>query len=335
MPDSTSPIRWGILGPGGIAHAFARDLPQAENARLVAVASRSKARAEAFGAEYGLDPARCLEGYAALAADPEVDAVYVATPHPMHFEDTLLCLRSGKAVLCEKPLTLNAGQAQTLVDTAREAGTLLVEAMWTRWIPAVARARELVRAGTIGEVQLVTASFGIHADHDPQHRLFNPALGGGALLDLGVYPVSFASMILGDPETVQASGHLTPEGVDDQVGLLLGHSGGRLAVLTCASRTETRHEAIIYGSAGHIEVGPPFFHARQLTLSRAGQEPEVMSFPFEGGYQFEANEVGRLLRAGATESEVMPLNESVAVMRTLDRARAQLGVQYPGEEARA
>ncbi len=335
MTESNRPIRWGILGPGGIAHAFARDLPQADGAQLVAVASRSKARAEAFGAEFGVDAARCYEGYAALAADPDVDAVYVATPHPMHYEDTLLCLQGGKAVLCEKALTVNAAQAQELVNTAREHGLLLVEAMWTRWIPAIVRLRELVREGAIGEVRLVTANFGIRAEFDPEHRLFKPELGGGALLDLGVYPVSFASMLLGEPDTVQAAGTLAPTGVDDQVGMLLGHAGGQLAVLTCGSRTETRQDAIVYGTEGRIEAGPAFFHTRQLTVHRRGQEPEVVSLPFEGGYQFEADEVARLLRAGRTESDIMPLDESVAVMRTMDRVRAQLGVRYPGEEGQA
>lgn len=335
MTDASRPIRWGILGPGGIAHAFARDLPKAQHARLVAVASRSRDRAQAFGARYGVAPEHCHEGYGQLAADPEVDAVYVATPHPMHFEDARLCLEAGKAVLCEKAFTVNAAQAQALVDLARARQVPLVEAMWTRWLPATRRLRELLRSGTIGEPRMLRADFGFRADYDPEHRLFKPELGGGALLDLGVYTVSFASMLFGEPDSVQAAGTLAPSGVDEQVGLLLGHPGGALAVLSCATRTATDQAAYLYGTAGHIRVGPHFFHARQLTICRPGQPDEVLDLPFEGGYQFEADEVGCLLREGRTESETMPLDESVAIMRTLDRARAQLGVRYPGEEGQA
>lgn len=329
--DPSAPIRWGILAPGHIAHAFARDLPKAENARLVAVASRNRGRAEAFGKQYGVSPERCYEGYEHLASDPDIDAVYVATPHPLHFEDSRMLLAAGKAVLCEKPLTLNVAQAQTLVELARARRAPLVEAMWTRWLPATRTLRELLRAGVIGEPRMLRADFGFRADYDPESRLFKPELGGGALLDVGVYVVSFASMIFGEPDTVQAVGTLAPSGVDEQVGLLLGHEGGAVAVLSCANRTATDHNAYLYGTEGFIKVGPHFFHARQLTICQPGQPEEVLDLPFEGGYQFEADEVGRLLRSGELESPELPWAESVAVMRTLDRARAQLGVRYPSE----
>ncbi|MHC4716050.1 MAG: Gfo/Idh/MocA family protein [Planctomycetota bacterium] len=323
-------IRWGILGPGAIARKFAEGLKSVDDAELAAVGSRTQANADRFGAEFGA--ARCHGSYEALAADDEVDAIYVATPHPMHKDNAILCLRAGKAVLCEKPLTINAAEAEEMVAAAREAGVFLMEAMWTRFLPYVVKLRELLGQGAIGEVRMMAADFGFRAGFDPSSRLFDPHLGGGALLDVGVYPISLASMILGEPEEVAGLAELGQSGVDEQSAFVLKSPGGRLAVLYTAVRTKTPMEATIMGTEGHVRLHSPWWRGRTLTLFPAGGQEQEFDLPHEGnGYNYEAVEVCECLRAGKTASDIMPLAESVSVMKTLDRIRAQWGLKYPME----
>lgn len=322
--------RWGILGCGNIAHKFAAGLQSVPDARLVAIGSRTREKAESFGAQYGV-PHRHA-GYAALAADPDVDAVYVATPHPMHAEDSLLCLSSGKAVLCEKPFTINTAQAMKVVESARASGLFLMEAMWTRYVPAMARVRELIAEGAIGEPRMVQADFGFRADLDPTTRLFDPALAGGSLLDVGVYCVSLAHMIFGTPNKTTGLAEIGSSGVDEQCGITLGFPGGQLAILSASIRADTSQEAWIWGTEGRIKIHSPFWVPDTLTLERAGQDAQTIIVPYDGnGYNYEAAEVAACLLAGKLESAVLPLDETIAIMHTLDALRAEWGLTYPME----
>ncbi len=324
-------VRWGILGTGRIAEAFATGLSALPDADLAAVGSRSAAAADAFAGRFGA--ARRHASYEALAADPDVDIVYVATPHPLHHANTRLCLEAGKAVICEKPFTLNAGQARDLVALARERRVFLMEAMWTRYLPAVARARDLVAEGAIGEPRLLTADFGFRMAPDPAHRLFDPALGGGALLDIGVYLVSLSSMVFGPPTEIRSLAQIGPTGVDHAMALLLGHGEGRFAQLSASISMPTPQTATLVGDAGWITLQSPWWKATTLTVAREGSEPETIDAPFLGnGYTHEAAEAMRCLRAGELESPGMPLDETIAVMETLDRVRAEWGLRYPSEQ---
>ncbi|MEU1536863.1 Gfo/Idh/MocA family oxidoreductase [Actinacidiphila glaucinigra] len=325
-------VRWGILATGGIAASFAEDLRELkDDAEIVAVGSRRLDSARAFADRFGIP--RAYGSWTELADDEGVDVVYVATPHSAHRVAAGLCLRAGRSVLCEKPFTVNAVEARELADLARTHGRFLMEAMWTYCNPVVRRLTELVADGAIGEVRSVHADFGLAGPFDPGHRLLDPALGGGALLDLGVYPVSFAHLLLGEPDEVQAWAHLTEDGVDDNTGMLLGYDSGAVAVLSCSLTADTARTAVVTGSAGRIEVPAGFFHPDRFVLRREGREPEEFGAPDGGlrGLQHEAAEVTRCLRAGERESPLVPLEGSLAVMRTLDTVRDRIGVRYPGE----
>jgi predicted dehydrogenase len=299
-------------------------LPDAE---VAAVGSRSAANAEAFAAAHGIP--RAYASWAELAADPEVDVVYVATPHTGHYLATRACLQAGKAVLCEKPFTLDRASSAELVDLARERGVFLMEAMWTRCNPTVLRARELVADGAIGEVTTVHADFGVAGPFPPEHRMRARALGGGALLDLGIYPVTLAHLFLGAPDHITAWAKLTEEGIDENTGIVLGYDSGAVAALTCGIIGATPVAAAISGTRGRIELAAPAFVPPGFTLHRDGAEPEVVRTPMPGnGYQYEAAEVQRCLRAGELESPLVPHAITLEIMGLLDDIRARLGVSY-------
>ncbi|GAA5177720.1 Gfo/Idh/MocA family oxidoreductase [Rugosimonospora acidiphila] len=319
-------IRWGILATGNIANTFAQDLALLPDAEIAAVGSRTLDAARAFATRHGIP--RAYGSWAELAADPEIDVVYVATPHSAHHEAARLCLEAGKAVLCEKPMTLDLASAQDLVTLAGERGVFLMEAMWMRTIPAIRKIVELVADGAIGEVTAVYADFGIAGPFEPTSRLRDPALGGGALLDLGVYPVTFAQLFLGPPQRIAALASLTPEGVDDNTGIILGYDGGALASLHCGIVGATPCTATIVGETGRIELPTLFFRPDRFTIHR-GQQAEVVQVPIRGnGMGYEAEEVMRCLREGLTESPLVPLSSTIEVMRCLDAVRAQIGVRY-------
>jgi len=323
-------IRWGILSTGWIANKFARGLSVLPDAEIVAVGSRAQATADAFGDQF--DVPHRHASYAALAADPDVDVVYIGTPHPFHKENSLLCLQAGKAVLCEKPFTINAGEAEEVIALAREKGLFLMEALWSRYIPVIVRLREMLAEGAIGEVRALTADLGFRREVDPQSRLFDPELGGGALLDVGIYPISFASMVLGTPSRIASMATMGQTGVDELAGIVFGYDEGQLAILHTALQTNTAIEATVMGTRGQMRVHSPWYYGTTLTLSVEEHENEVISLPYEGnGYNFEAAEVMRCLREGKRESDVMPLNETLAIMQTLDAIRAQWGFKYPME----
>lgn len=326
------PVRWGILATGAIAASFADDLRLLPgDAELAAVGSRSAESARRFADRRGV--ARSYGTWQDLADDPDIDVVYVATPHSAHHAAASLCLEAGKAVLCEKPFTLNLAQAQDLVTLARKRELFLMEAMWMYVNPAVRRIQQLVADGAIGEVRSVHADFGIAVPYQAGHRLHDPAQGGGALLDLGVYPVAFAQLFLGAPASVSAWAHLSPQGVDENTGILLGYDSGAVANLSCSLTTGTSQYAAVNGTRGRIVISRDFFRADGFVLHREGHEAEIVALPQEpgNGYTHEALEVMRCLRAGATESELVPLDGSLSLMATLDTVRDRIGVRYPGE----
>ncbi|MFJ3534727.1 Gfo/Idh/MocA family protein [Streptomyces sp. NPDC090109] len=324
-------VRWGILATGGIAERFTTDLLTLDDAEVVAVASRSEAPAKAFAERFGIP--RAYGEWAGLFADEDVDVVYVATPHHAHRTAAGLALEAGKAVLCEKALTLNAREAAELVGLARDRGLFLMEAMWMYCNPLIRRIAELVRDGAVGEVRTVQADFGLAGPFGADHRLRDPETGGGALLDLGVYPVSFAQLLLGEPDSVQAHALLSPEGVDLNTAMLLGWSGtGASALLSCSIAADTPLTASVTGSLGRIDVPRGFFFPERFTLHRNGAEPEEFVAEADPhSFRHEAAEVMRCLRAGERESPLVPLDGSLAVMRTLDAVRDRIGVRYPGE----
>ncbi|MEU3693775.1 Gfo/Idh/MocA family protein [Streptomyces narbonensis] len=325
-------VRWGILATGGIAERFTTDLLTLDGAEVVAVASRTEASAKAFADRFGIP--RAYGEWAGLFADEDVDVVYVATPHHAHREAAGLALEAGKAVLCEKALTLNAREAEELVTLSRDRGLFLMEAMWMYCNPLVLRLAELVRGGAVGEVRTVQADFGLAGPFAADHRLRDPAVGGGALLDLGVYPVSFAQLLLGEPDSVQAHALISPEGVDLNTGMLLGWDSGASALLSCSLVADTPLTAAVTGTLGRIEVPRGFFFPERFTLHRDGREPEEFTAGDDPhSFRHEAAEVMRCLRAGATESPLVPLDGSLAVMRTLDAVRERVGVRYPSEVA--
>ncbi|MFG2176206.1 Gfo/Idh/MocA family protein [Streptomyces niveus] len=326
--DGDGTTRWGVLATGGIAATFTGDVQAMAGAEVVAVASRSEPSAKAFADRFGIP--RAYGDWAGLVADPDVDIVYVATPHSAHRAAAGLALEAGKPVLCEKAFTLNAREAGELVALAGERGLFLMEAMWMYCSPVVRRMTELIADGAIGEVRTVQADFGLQGPFAPEHRLRDPALGGGALLDLGVYPVSFAQLILGEPDRVQADALLSPEGVDLNTGMLLGWDSGATALLSCSVTARTASTATVTGSAGRIELPSGFFHPDAFVLHREGRDPErhAVESPLTG-MQHEAAEVSRCLRAGEKESPLVPLAGSLAVMRTLDAVRERVGVRYP------
>ena len=320
-------IRWGIVGPGRIAESVLPDFAEVDGARVVAVASRSARRAQDFARRHGIE--RAHGSYADAVADPAVDVLYLATPHPQHHALAVAALRAGKAVLVEKAFTATLAGAVEVVDVARETGVFAMEAMWTRFQPAVVALRELVADGAIGEVRSVQADLGVSREFDPADRLFDIDLGGGALLDLGVYVVSFAQMLLGTPDTVTAAGSRFPTGADAESVLLLGWDDGRTATLTTSLRYPTPGQARVFGTAGWIDVLPRFHHPDTIVLHRGDADPETITRrPLGRGYASELVEVTQCLRAGYRESAVMPLADTLAVQRVLVEAAAQLGVAH-------
>jgi len=313
-------IRWGILATGKIAHKFAKDLSILEDARIVAVGSRSIDKAKEFAQEYGIPKA--YGSYEELAKDPEVDIIYVATPHSAHRDCTLLCLKEGKPVLCEKPFTVNALEAEEVIKYARETGIFLMEAMWTRYLPAVVKVREWLAAGAIGEVRMLKADFGFRTAWNPEGRLLNPALAGGALLDAGIYPVSFASMVFGtQPLEIKSVAHIGTTGVDEQFSAIFKYDGGKIASLSGAIRTGMINDAWIYGTEGKIHM-TEFLFGKSVELYINGKKEEIYEPVYEGfGYYYEAREAMRCLREGLKESSIMPLDETLAIMKTMDLIR--------------
>ena len=323
-------VRWGILGTGGIARCFAQALMETPGAVLAAVGSRSMDSARAFGRDFGA-PA-CYGSYEALAAAPDIDIIYIGTPHPMHAHNAMLALHGGKAVLCEKPFTMNLREAVQVVALARAKNLFLMEAMWTRFLPALAEVRRIVDSGEIGAVHQVQADFGFAATRDPGHRLNKLELGGGALLDLGIYPLSIACALLGPVVSVQAQAVLGEGGVDLTTGFTMKHTNGALSVNSCSLRARTPCELTVSGSLGNVRMDTMFHMAKTVTINLADGSGRKVDTPYLGnGYVHEAIEAGRCLREGLLESPHMTHDDSLALMRLLDTIRSQIGVRYPSD----
>jgi predicted dehydrogenase len=311
---------------------FVHDLVQ-HGHHVQAVGSRSQEAADAFAEEFGLTTAH--GSYEALVNDPDVDIVYIATPHSMHADNAKLALRAGKHVLIEKPITLNAVEARAVVALAAEKGLLVMEAMWTRYLPHMVRIREILAAGILGDVRSLSANLTVVLSDDPQHRVNNLALGGGALLDLGIYPLSFAFDVLGRPESIQAFARFKDTGADAQVATLFRYPGGQVASTLSASDTRGLNTAAILGSDGRIEIDEGFAFPTSFRVLNAKDEVvETFTCTVSGrGMQFQAVEAEELLRAGKTSSDIHSAEDVVAIMETLDAVRAQIGLRYPGEQA--
>lgn len=324
-------IRWGILGCGGIAGKFAQALAAVKDAELLAVGSRSGDTAQRFGSDHNVP--RRYGSYEALAHDTDVDMIYVATPHNFHADNTMLCLNAGKGVLCEKPLAVNAQQGHAMIDCARSRRRFLMEAMWTRFLPLMDRVRQLLADGAIGQPRMMAADFGFDCgDHNPKQRILDPHLAGGALLDVGVYPISFSSMVFGKPTQVCSAAALGKTGVDEQNAVILTFDQGQLAVLYSAVKTQTPHEAAIMGTDGMIRLHAAWWCGTTLTLVRPGRSEQTFKLPtHENGFVYEIQAVQQDFQNGRIENALMPLDESLTLLETMDSLRRQWGLKYPFE----
>ncbi len=325
-------MRWAILGTGKIAKRFAAALNNIpERAELLAVGSRHEATGSAFAGQYGIP--RVHVGYEAVANDPDIDIVYVGTPTVFHRRDAAMCLEAGKHVLCEKAFTINAGEAEALVALARPRRLFLMEAMWTRFFPIHARIRELLAGGAIGETHGLIANFVSTAPFDLANRFFDINLGASALLDLGAYGVSWAYSLFGQPDGVTGLARFGESGCDYRSACLMTFPGGQLATVTSCQMSYDAKEAVVYGSAGKVEIHEPWYKPVAMTLYQAGRKPERIEMPLDGynGYEYEACAVMDCIAHGETECSVMPLDETLAIMQTLDALRAQWGFKYPFE----
>ena len=325
-PAAAPPLRWGILAAGGIAHNFARTIPAHTASRVVAVGSRSLERARAFADEENIG--RSYGSYDELVADPEVEAVYVASPHSEHREHALLAIAAGKHVLVEKAFTRNAAEAREVLDAARERGVFAMEAMWARFLPHMVALRAILADGAIGDVVTVIASHGQPIAHVP--RMAQPELAGGALLDLGIYPLAFAFDMLGEPETVQATGQLTDAGVDATLAISLRYPAA-VAQLSTTMLARTHNVAEIAGTGGRITMAETFFAPTSFTVEPREGEPWTVAPEVTGGFQYQAAEVARRVHGGELESPLHPWAETIATMAVADEIRRQVGVSFPGE----
>jgi predicted dehydrogenase len=336
-PGDAPTLRWGILAPGWIAGLFADTVLANTSQRIVAVGSRSSERADAFAQTYGVE--RSYDSYAQLVDDPEVDVVYVASPHSEHRDQALLAIAAGKHVLVEKAFTRNAAEAREVVEAARAAGVFVMEAMWTRHLPHMDVIRQLLEDGALGDVRRVLADTGMFPDVDASHRLLNPALAGGSLLDIGIYPLAFASFVartagLGErPTAVQATGILAPTGVDAQVAWQLGYGESAHAQLFSTLLAPVVGNAAVVGSRAWLELGPDFSMPGSVTLHAGEQHMTWDGNRIRGhaGLCFQAAALARYVAEGRTESPLQPLDETVAILETADEIRRQVGATFPGE----
>jgi len=321
-------INWGILAPGRIAHKFAHDLKLVAGAKLLAVGSRSHQRALDFAGQYGAPHA--FGSYEAMLDCPGLDVVYIASPHSGHFEHTMMCLERGIAVLCEKPFAMNAGQVRQMVNCAKANGVFLMEAIWTRFIPAFEEAMRLANEGYVGELKTIRADFGFKADFPPEHRVFNPALGGGALLDVGIYTIFLATWLWGRPERIKATATMSSLGADDSCAMIFEYPGNRLAILDCSLVLKTEIEAYIYGETGTLRLHNRFLNTQDVSATFYEKSSEHFHLPLTGhGYYHEILEVNDCLRQGKMESEKLPLDFSLLLMETMDWVRKEAGIVYP------
>ncbi len=324
-------FRWGILGTGGIAAAFVQDLKLAQGHSVVAVGSRTLDRAQSFLAD--APGAVACGSYQELVDRDDVDAIYVATPHPSHHEHTLLALNAKKPVLCEKPFAISAAQAENMVDTARKNNVALLEAMWTRYLPHIAQLREILTSGVLGQIQMVEADHGARLADQNIERCVNPVLAGGALLDLGIYPVNFIHLVLGAPSAITARAVMTDRNVDAQTSAIFDYASGAQGVFNTTMIAQTPCRAVISGLLGRLEIDRAFYKPTQMRVALFdGTITEYPNTYIGRGMREQAIEMAHVVRTGLLESALMPWGESIAVMKTMDQIRAGIALKYPFED---
>jgi predicted dehydrogenase len=327
---TTKKYNWAILGPGKIAHTFVSDLKLLPNANLYAVGSRNIDRAKDFSKKYNFQKA--YGSYEELAADPDIDIIYIASPHINHYESTLLCLNHGKAVLCEKPVAINSSQFKVMIETAKKKNIFFMEALWTQFIPSFLKCKQLILEGAIGEIKLIEADFCFKAQYDVEGRIFNPILGGGSLLDIGIYPVFIALSILGVPKSIKAIASFADTGIDSACSMLFQHVDNAISILFSSVETDGRNEALIHGSEGTIKIKSRWHMPSTLDLLKRGADTEHFSFFEPGkGYQYEAAEVMKCLDEKRVESTIFSWQDSLNLISTLDAIRSEAGIKYPDE----
>lgn len=326
----SEPLNWGVIGTGFIARKLTEALAFVPGAKLWSVVSRNEKSAAQFAQSYGAT--KHYTSYEEFANDPQLDAVLVGTPHPMHVDNTLLCLNAGKHVLCEKPLALNTQQVKAMLEAARSNQRFLMEAMWMWFIPAIIKARELIDAGEIGEPNTLMADFGFYAPFDPKRRTFAPELGGGALLDIGIYPLALALFLFGKPDSISGTPVIGETGVDEQITMTLTYTDGRIANGTSTLRANTPCEAIIAGTEGYLRIHRDFWYSERLSLFFHHKHSYSIDMPLHGnGYNYEIAETMRCIRDGKLQSDVMSWQASLDLMWMMDTLRADWGLRYPGE----
>lgn len=324
-------FRWGILGPGRIAHEFARGVQVIDDASLYAVASSRIERAKEFADQYG--GAKTYNSYEALVNDPDVDGVYIATPHRFHFENTMLCLNAGKPVLCEKPLTVNAAEARELFKTSKEKKVFLMEALWSRYLPIYPVIRKWLDEKAIGEISLLVGSFGFNAPKEADDRWQNPELAGGTLLDMGIYPIAISQWVMQkQPKSVMAMGHIGKTNVDELTAFLLKYDNDVISQSHSSFMSNHVNDFLIYGRKGYIRIHPAFWATTKATLVTDGQELTVEKPLRAGGFEYQTEEAMRCIRAGLLESPGMIHADTLANMELMDNIRAQIGLKYPFEK---
>lgn len=326
-------VRWGIIGCGKIAGKFAEDLNKIEGCVLYGVASRSIDKAITFAKVNNAQKA--FGSYEELTQNDQIDVVYIATPHPFHKDNTILCLQNGKHVLCEKPFAMNIHEVKEMVNAAKKNERFLMEAVWTQFFPVMHKVRELVNEGQLGEIKMIEADFGFKADVDLSGRLYNPYLGGGALLDIGIYPIFLCHSLLGKPDEITANAVIGSTGVDVSTVINLKWQSGALASLNCTILTDTKTVAKIYGDKAYLEIDSRWHESKSMSLNnRMGR---IEEFKFEDdyrGYAYEIMEVNKCLTNNKTESELLPLQFSVDLIETLDTVRSHINLAYPSETKR-
>ena len=321
---------WGILGTGGIAQAFVNDLPRAEGHSVVAVGSRSLDKAQKFAST--ITGAAAYGTYGDLVADKKVDAIYVATPHPMHEEHSLLAMNAGKPVLCEKPFAMSAKQAQTMIDVSHANGVALLEAMWTRYLPHIAMVRTILSSGVLGQIQTVESDHGQRLADRGIDRLVDPNLGGGALLDLGIYPISFAHLVLGTPAHITARAVMTDRGVDAQTSAIFDYNNGAQAIINTTMIAQTPCRAVVSGLLGRLEIDRTFYNPTSMRVVLFDGPTTEYPNSYSGhGLREQAIEMARVVHAGHLESPLMPHQETISVMKSMDEIRRQIKLTFPFE----
>ncbi len=324
-------IKWAIIGAGKISRAFANDLKYVKNAELLSVGSKSMEKAKLFADEFNLK--NYYDDYEKMLSNPDIDAVYIGTTHNFHYENMLSCLKYKKAVLCEKPFTVNSLEAEDIINKFQSEGIFVMEAMWSRFAPAYTKTREIIKSGAIGEVRFLSADFGFKAPNDPEHRAFNPNLAGGSLLDVGIYPVSLAYWVFGkNPDKIFTRAQIGKTGVDEEAAMQFHYGNGAVANLFSSVTIRTAHEAFITGEKGNIHIHAPFFNSRKVSVS-IENETAVYDFSFPGiGYTYEADYVTKYLRGEWVDSKIMTIEETLEIMKTLDIIRKEWNMVYPFEK---